>query len=183
MRYGWDAWKSRPSTPAAAGMWLTAMLIAALPLSADAAGANGTVAVALASPVAVAAVRPTSDETAPRLLARIDLSDQTMRVYVGEALRHTFTVSTGRGSYRTPTGTWRAQWLSPRHRSRKYNNAPMPWSVFYYGGYAIHGTTEISRLGQPASHGCVRLHPDNAKIFFEMVQATGKANTTIIVVE
>ncbi len=58
----------------------------------------------------------------------------------------------------------------------------MPWSVFFYKGYAIHGTTEISQLGRPASHGCVRLHPDNARIFYDLVNAYGKANTRISVV-
>jgi len=57
----------------------------------------------------------------------------------------------------------------------------MPWSIFYSGNYAIHGTNSISRLGQPASHGCVRLHPENAKILFNMVKAEGKANTRVTV--
>jgi lipoprotein-anchoring transpeptidase ErfK/SrfK len=114
--------------------------------------------------------------------ARIDLSDQTMHIYVGEKLKHVFRVSTGRGSYRTPTGKWNAEWLSPKHRSRKYNNAPMPWAVFFYGGYAVHGTTDIRRLGRPASHGCVRLHPDNAKVFYSLVRKSGKENTLITVV-
>jgi len=54
--------------------------------------------------------------------------------------------------------------------------------VFFHGGYAIHGTTDIRRLGKPASHGCVRLHPDNAKIFFQMVKDFGMENTLITVV-
>jgi len=58
----------------------------------------------------------------------------------------------------------------------------MPWSVFFYKGYAIHGTTEIKRLGRPASHGCVRLHPDNAKVFFELVKSKGLDSTLISVV-
>jgi lipoprotein-anchoring transpeptidase ErfK/SrfK len=114
--------------------------------------------------------------------ARIDISDQTMHVYVGEKLEYVFKVSTGRGGYRTPTGQWNAAWLSPKHRSRKYNNAPMPWAVFFTGGYAVHGTTDIKRLGRPASHGCVRLHPDNAKTFYSLVRKSGKENTLISVV-
>jgi lipoprotein-anchoring transpeptidase ErfK/SrfK len=123
------------------------------------------------------------DESSGELvLARVDLSDQTMHVYVGEKLMHVFPVSSGRGSYRTPTGRWQAEWLSPRHRSRKYNNAPMPWSVFFYRGYAVHGTTDLKRLGTPASHGCIRLHPDNAKTFFQLVKANGMDNSLIAVV-
>ena len=83
---------------------------------------------------------------------------------------------------RTPVGRYKAEWLSRYHRSRKYDNAPMPWAVFFYGGYAVHGTTEIKRLGRPASHGCVRLHPENAKIFFSLVKKVGMPNTLITVV-
>ena len=116
------------------------------------------------------------------MVARVDLSEQTMTVYVHEKLAHVFKVSTGRRGYGTPTGQWNAKWLSPHHRSKKYHNAPMPWSVFFHGGYAIHGTTEVRRLGRPASHGCVRLLPANAKIFYKLVQENGKENTLVSVV-
>jgi lipoprotein-anchoring transpeptidase ErfK/SrfK len=116
------------------------------------------------------------------VLARVDLSDQKMYVYVDEKLEHVFPISSGRGSYHTPTGQWKAAWLSRYHRSKKYNNAPMPYSVFFYRGYAVHGTTDIKHLGSPASHGCIRLHPDNAKIFFTLVQENGKDSTLISVV-
>ncbi len=59
------------------------------------------------------------------------------------------------------------------HRSRKYNNAPMPHSIFFHGGYAIHATTEVAKLGRPASHGCIRLSKANAAKLFEMVKADG----------
>ena len=129
-----------------------------------------------------AAVPAPEEPSVPKVVARIDLSDQTMTVYVEEKLAHVFKVSTGRRGYGTPTGQWAAQWLSPRHRSKKYHNAPMPWSVFFHGGYAVHGTTDVRRLGRPASHGCVRLLPANAKIFYKLVQANGKENTLVSVV-
>ncbi|WP_421723245.1 L,D-transpeptidase [Bauldia sp.] len=140
---------------------------------------DGTQVASLAEAPATEAA---SEPTRKRVVARVDLSDQTMHVYVDERLEHVFTISSGRGSYRTPTGRWNAEWLSPRHRSRKYNNAPMPWSVFYYRGYAVHGTTDLKRLGQPASHGCIRLHPDNAELFYKLVKSNGKQNTLISVV-
>lgn len=124
----------------------------------------------------------TVEAAAPRLAARIDLSDQRMYVYVDDVLVHVFKVSTGRKGYGTPTGRYRAQWLSANHRSRKYDWAPMPWSVFFNGGYAVHGTTDIRRLGRPASHGCVRLHPRDAKTFFSLVRESGKENTQIAIV-
>jgi lipoprotein-anchoring transpeptidase ErfK/SrfK len=124
----------------------------------------------------------TAEVPGPRIVARVDLSDQRMYVYVDETLEHVFKVSTGRKGYGTPTGQYRALWLSPKHRSRKYDWAPMPWAVFFNGGYAVHGTTDIKRLGRPASHGCVRLHPDNARLFFTLVKTSGRENTQIAIV-
>lgn len=119
--------------------------------------------------------------TAANLTARIDLSSQTMTVTQNGVVRYTWKVSTARRGYITPTGSWSAKWLSRNHRSRKYNNAPMPHSVFFHGGYAIHGTYDIKRLGRPASHGCIRLHPQNAAAFFAMVQRSGNKNTRIVI--
>jgi Uncharacterized protein conserved in bacteria len=118
---------------------------------------------------------------AASLTARIDLSSQTMTVSQNGVVKHRWKVSTARKGYVTPTGSWSAKWLSRNHRSRKYNNAPMPYSVFFHGGYAIHGTYDLKRLGRPASHGCIRLHPDNAAAFFAMVQRTGNRNTRIVI--
>ena len=116
------------------------------------------------------------------VIVRIDLSDQLMTVYVDSRLVHEWPISTARRGYRTPVGTYRPIRLERYWRSRKYDNAPMPWSVFFHGGYAIHGTTAIKQLGRPASHGCVRLHPDNARTLFETIVENGKANTIIAVV-
>ena len=118
----------------------------------------------------------------PQLTARVDLSEQRMYVYLDEKLLHSYPVSSGRKGYGTPTGQWNAYWLSPKHRSRKYNNAPMPWAVFFHGGYAVHGTTDLRNLGRPASHGCIRLAPENAKAFFRLVEVSGKESTLISIV-
>ena len=137
--------------------------------------------VAMAEPEDLAAAAAAVPVAPQSLLARIDISDQTMSVYLDDRLAYVFTVSTARKGYITPIGEYKAEWLSPRHRSRKYNNAPMPWSVFFHDGWAVHGTTELKQLGKPASHGCVRLHPDNAKTFYSLVKDLGKKNTTIVV--
>ena len=71
-------------------------------------------------------------------------------------------VSTARSGYYTPRGTFGVTRTAKVYYSRKYDNSPMPNSVFFHGGYAIHGTGYIKNLGRPASHGCVRLHPQNA---------------------
>jgi lipoprotein-anchoring transpeptidase ErfK/SrfK len=117
-----------------------------------------------------------------RLKAVIDLDDQRMRVYVNGDHEYTWKVSTGRSGHLTPTGTYKPQWLARMHYSSKYDDAPMPYSVFFHGGYAVHGTNSISRLGRPASHGCVRLHPNNAKTLFNLVKEHGKGNATIEIV-
>ena len=56
----------------------------------------------------------------------------------------------------------------------------MPYSIFFDGGYAIHGSYEISHLGRPASHGCVRLHPKHAAVLFALVREN-RDDTRIVV--
>jgi lipoprotein-anchoring transpeptidase ErfK/SrfK len=120
---------------------------------------------------------------ADRVLARVSISSQTMKVFHEGRLLYTWPVSTAKAGKITPAGTFEPEFLSRNHRSRRYNNAPMPFAIFYDGNYAIHGTDQIKRLGQPASHGCVRLHPDNAKILFEMVKAEGMENMRVVIVQ
>lgn len=115
------------------------------------------------------------------VVAKVDLSQQRMNVYVNGVHRYSWRVSTGRGRYRTPTGSWRPKLLKRMHYSSKYDNAPMPYSVFYHRGYAVHGTNQIKRLGRPASHGCVRLHPANAARLYALVQRFGRHNSRIVV--
>ena len=61
----------------------------------------------------------------------------------------------------------------------------MPYAVFIYNGYAIHGTTvgNFSKLGTPASHGCVRLHADNGFIFNRLVRSQGVFNTWVSIID
>jgi len=115
------------------------------------------------------------------LIANISLSSQTMTVSQNGIVKYRWKVSTARKGYVTPKGSWSAKWLSRNHRSRKYDNAPMPFAVFFNGGYAVHATFDLKRLGRPASHGCVRLHPDNAAQFFSMTSRNGLKNTRIVV--
>jgi hypothetical protein len=55
----------------------------------------------------------------------------------------------------------------------------MPHSIFFNGGFAIHGSYEVGRLGRPASHGCIRLHPSNAAALYALVKQHGSGDTTI----
>lgn len=109
----------------------------------------------------------------------VDIPTQTMTVRVDGAVKHTFPVSTGREGYTTPAGAYGVTRMYRKYHSKKYDGAPMPHSIFFHGGYAIHGTTDIKRLGTIASHGCVRLHPDNAKKLFALVQDIGSDKTHI----
>jgi lipoprotein-anchoring transpeptidase ErfK/SrfK len=118
---------------------------------------------------------------AANLIANISLSSQTMTVSQNGIVRHRWKVSTARKGYVTPQGSWSAKWLSKNHRSRKYDDAPMPFAVFFNGGYAVHATFDLKRLGRPASHGCIRLHPENAAEFFALASQNGLKNTKIVV--
>jgi lipoprotein-anchoring transpeptidase ErfK/SrfK len=118
---------------------------------------------------------------AATLVANVSLSKQTMTVTENGWVKYRWKVSTARKGYSTPTGSWSAKWLSRDHRSKKYDNAPMPFAVFFNGGYAVHATFERKRLGTPASHGCVRLDPANAAEFFSMTRENGLANTRVVI--
>jgi lipoprotein-anchoring transpeptidase ErfK/SrfK len=115
------------------------------------------------------------------LVVQIDKSRQRMTVLVDGQPRYSWLVSTGRNGFGTPSGTYRPQRLARTWFSRKYYNSPMPHSIFFHNGFAIHGSYEIRRLGGPASHGCVRLHPAHAAVLYGLVQREGSANTRIVV--
>ena len=118
---------------------------------------------------------------AASLVARVDISTQTMTVSLYGDVIAQWPVSTARKGYATKKGSFRPTRLHRMWHSKKYDNAPMPYSVFYYGGYAIHGTNHVKSLGRPASHGCVRLHTANAARFYSLVQEVGRGDTRIVV--
>jgi lipoprotein-anchoring transpeptidase ErfK/SrfK len=104
------------------------------------------------------------------IVVTVDKSAQRLSVAVDGINRYQWPVSTARWGYRTPNGTYRPQWLARKWYSTIYDGSPMPFSIFFDGGYAIHGSYEISHLGSPASHGCIRLHPENAAVLFALVK-------------
>jgi lipoprotein-anchoring transpeptidase ErfK/SrfK len=130
--------------------------------------------IALLGMAAVAQAQPPVDIT-------IDLSEQELFIQTpeGQAL---WPVSTGRKGYYTPTGTYTPYRITEMHYSKKYDDAPMPHSIFFKGGYAIHGTYDVKHLGLPASHGCVRLHPKDAELLYEIVEYYGLESTVIRIV-
>jgi hypothetical protein len=106
----------------------------------------------------------------------VDLSTQRMTVHA-DGKTYVWPVSTARPGYVTPRGTYHAQSLQLMHYSSKYDNSPMPHSIFFRGGYAIHGTYEVAHLGRPASHGCIRLSTGNAATLYALVKAEGATIT------
>ncbi|MFY9893397.1 MAG: L,D-transpeptidase [Xanthobacteraceae bacterium] len=124
---------------------------------------------------------PAAENAEAGVLVRVNRASQTMDVSVDGGHLYTWKVSTARRGYRTPTGVFHPQMLAARWFSHIYYNSPMPHAIFFHGGFAIHGSYEISRLGGPASHGCIRLHPHDATILFGLVQREGMRNTTIVV--
>jgi lipoprotein-anchoring transpeptidase ErfK/SrfK len=128
----------------------------------------------------VAADYPAAAQAA-NVVAKVSLSEQRMRVDTNGKLAYTWPVSTGRKGSRTPTGSYKPTRMHRMWHSRKYDWTPMPHSIFFRGGYAIHGTDAIKSLGRPASRGCVRLHPTNARALLNLVRQAGPARTSIVI--
>jgi lipoprotein-anchoring transpeptidase ErfK/SrfK len=122
-----------------------------------------------------------SAAASPVLVARVEISTQTMTVSRNGTVVDRWKVSTAGKGYTTPTGQYAPTRMHAMWYSRKYHNSPMPHSIFFRGGYAIHGTGSIKRLGSPASHGCVRLHPANAAKLYALVREAGARNTEIVI--
>ena len=114
------------------------------------------------------------------VVVTVDKSAQRLSVSVDGQHRYEWPVSTARMGYNTPNGSYRPERLARQWFSRKYDWSPMPYSIFFHGGYAIHGSYEISHLGRPASHGCIRLHPANAAVLYRLVEEN-RGNTLIVV--
>ncbi len=110
----------------------------------------------------------------------IDVSSQQMDVRVGGNHLANWDVSTGKSGYRTPRGTWRINRMARVHWSKQYK-APLPHAMFFVGGVAIHATKGIHKLGTAASHGCVRLAPQNAARLFSLVKSHGMNRTQVTV--
>ncbi|GIK81169.1 MAG: L,D-transpeptidase [Pseudorhodoplanes sp.] len=121
-----------------------------------------------------------ADRAQAEIEIRVDKAEQRMAVTVNGLFMHSWAVSTGLGGG-PRTGLYRPQRMERKWFSRKYNMAPMPYSIFFHEGYAIHGTIHVKNLGRRASKGCVRLHPANAAILFDLVKQHGMGNTRIVV--
>jgi hypothetical protein len=115
------------------------------------------------------------------VLVSISKSQQRLSVMVDGTEAYRWPVSTGRRGNDTPSGKFRPTRLERHWYSRQYEMTPMPFAVFFHRGYAVHGTMEAHNLGTVASHGCVRLRPDNAAILYSLIRRQGMANTRVVV--
>jgi hypothetical protein len=114
------------------------------------------------------------------VLITVDKAAQLMTVTVDGAQRYAWPVSTGIADYDTPAGDFQPFRMERDHFSREWDDAPMPFSIFFtQEGHAIHGTNHLKNLGRPASHGCVRLSKDNAGVLFALVKEQGVKNTHV----
>jgi lipoprotein-anchoring transpeptidase ErfK/SrfK len=117
------------------------------------------------------------------ILINIDKSSQEMTVFIDGIEQYRWPVSTGLRGYSTPSGSYQARSMNKIWYSKQWDNAPMPHAIFFTKeGHAIHGTTEVKRLGTAASHGCVRLLPKNAETLFGLVAQNGLENTQVTLV-
>jgi uncharacterized protein (TIGR02246 family) len=121
------------------------------------------------------------ENTKPVILINIDKSKQRMTVSVDGVETFDWPVSTGRAGYSTPSGNYTATSMNEIWYSRQWDNAPMPHSVFFMkDGHAIHGSNDVKNLGKPASHGCVRISPENATTLYALVGKSGLENTHVV---
>ena len=134
-----------------------------------------------------AAKKPVAKKAAPKkpkpaVVITINKASQKMSVEVNGRTEYRWPVSTGAKGYDTPSGSFRPFRMEAEHYSKEWDDAPMPHSIFFTGrGHAVHGSYHIKSLGRRASHGCVRLHPDNAAKLFALVQKHGMSNTQVVV--
>jgi len=134
----------------------------------------------LLAPLALAALM-LSGPACAELLISVDKSAQQMTVTLEGQQIYVWPVSTGAPGYDTPGGEYKPFRMEREHFSREWDDAPMPHSIFFtQQGHAIHGSNHTKAIGTPASHGCVRLEPANARILFDLVRQEKMANTRVV---
>ena len=132
--------------------------------------------------IATEPVKPTAPpKPAVTLAIDIDLSRQHLTVKEYGKVVGSWPISSGKDGHRTPTGVFRPSWMAKMWYSRKYDDAPMPHSVFFNDGIALHATQVTHLLGRPASHGCIRQAPANAARTYALVQKHGLSSTRVTV--
>jgi lipoprotein-anchoring transpeptidase ErfK/SrfK len=128
-------------------------------------------------PVVRPALALTSDEIAVQVQQlqeseqrwlQVDLSSQRLIAWEGSTPVYAVIVSTGKAATPTVTGVFEVQSMHrvTRMRGADYDVPDVPWTMYYYRGYAIHGAYWHHNFGTPVSHGCVNVAVDHAEWFF-----------------
>lgn len=131
--------------------------------------------------IAILAFLPVGEMAHANLLINVDKSAQLMTVTVDGNRLYEWPVSTGGSGYETPSGSFKPFRMEADHFSKEWDNAPMPYSIFFtQTGDAIHGTYEQRNLGHAVSHGCVRLSRKNAATLWDLVKRETMANTKVV---
>jgi hypothetical protein len=139
---------------------------------------NRLMALLIATPVGMLTLGQAANAD---LLIKVDKSVQRMTVTVNGNQLYDWPVSTGGGGYDTPNGTFKPFRMDIDHTSDEWDNAPMPYSIFFTKtGDAVHGTYEQGHLGRAVSHGCVRLSVRNAATLWKLVKQEKMINTTVV---
>jgi hypothetical protein len=137
---------------------------------------------ALAPAAAHGAKPPAKGAARPRLIITVNKASQKLTVELAGDTLHKWPISTGARGFDTPSGTFRPFRMEKEHFSKEWDDAPMPHAIFFTErGHALHGSYHVKSLGRRASHGCVRIHPDNAAKLFALVQKAGMSNTRVVV--
>ncbi|WP_291516584.1 L,D-transpeptidase [Bdellovibrio sp. ArHS] len=135
---------------------------------------------------------PSCYRSSCKVWAQVSRSQQKMYLHIDGIHTYTWAVSTGAPGHGTPNfDTHPNGRIYDKYTSTKYPGGDyqglgnMPYAVFISGGFAIHGTgtSNWKKLGTKASHGCIRVHPDNAYVFNRLVRQHGIYKTWITVHE
>jgi hypothetical protein len=141
------------------------------------------VALRLVRVLAIAAAAVFAGSACAEISIIVDKSAQRMTVKRDGVLLYNWPVSTGRRGYATPSGAFTAFRMEADHFSKEWDDAPMPYSIFFTKiGHAIHGTNDAQHLGRPVSHGCVRLSVANAETLYGLVQEDGVLHTKVALI-
>lgn len=117
-----------------------------------------------------------------KILAKVDLSQQRMHVYINGKKKYSWAVSTGKRGWETPKGAYRPIRTYRSYYEKKWRMS-LPYLVLIsHDGIGIHATGATGRLGRVASHGCIRLAPGHAKKFYNLVTAGNQWNTRVEVI-
>jgi lipoprotein-anchoring transpeptidase ErfK/SrfK len=110
-----------------------------------------------------------ADKSLAEKWIEVDLSEQRLYAHEGQETVMTATVSTGTSRYPTVTGRFRiyAKYTKTRMQGPGYNLPNVPWTMYFYRGYAIHGTYWHNNFGRPMSHGCVNMKTPEARRLFQ----------------